>query len=100
MGAGPAGAALALQLADHGLAVTVVEANRRFERPFRGQGLMPSGLEALAALGLAAWPGAEQTAEAWPADVPRRPLRAWSFVLNGRALFTVREPMGSPVPCT
>ena len=101
VGAGPAGAALALQLAGRGLAVTVVEASHRFELSFRGQGLMPSGLEALAELGLAAGPVAgEQAATTWPADVPRRPLRVWSFVINGRSLFTVSEPMGSPVPCT
>ncbi|MEB3255581.1 MAG: FAD-dependent monooxygenase [Synechococcaceae cyanobacterium] len=100
VGAGPAGAALALQLAGRGLAVTVVEASRRFELPFRGQGLMPSGLEALAELGLPARPAAAEPAEAWPAMVPRRALRGWSFVVDGRPLFTVPEPMGSPVPCT
>jgi 2-polyprenyl-6-methoxyphenol hydroxylase-like FAD-dependent oxidoreductase len=95
VGAGPAGAALALQLAGRGgqgpgLAITVVEASRRFEQSFRGQGLMPSGLEALAVID----PGP------WPPSLPRRPLGAWSFVLDGRPFFTVPEPMGSPVPCT
>ena len=90
MGGGPAGLALAWQLSRQGIPLTLVEASPSFERAFRGQGLMPSGLEALAALGL----------DPWPASVPRRPLGGWSFVVNSRPLFTVREPMGSPVPCT
>lgn len=89
MGGGPAGLALAWQLSRQGIPLTLVEASPSFERAFRGQGLMPSGLEALAALGL----------DPWPASVPRRPLGGWSFVVNSRPLFTVREPMGSPVPC-
>ena len=52
VGAGPAGAALALLLASRGLAVTLVERQRDFEREFRGEAMMPSGLEALAALGV------------------------------------------------
>ena len=90
VGGGPAGVALAWQLSRQGIPLTLVEASPSFERAFRGQGLMPSGLEALAALGL----------DPWPASVPRRPLGGWSFVVNSRPLFTVREPMGSPVPCT
>lgn len=90
VGGGPAGVALAWQLSRQGIPLTLVEASRSFERALRGQGLMPSGLEALAALGL----------DPWPASVPRRPLGGWSFVVNSRPLFTVREPMGSPVPCT
>jgi 2-polyprenyl-6-methoxyphenol hydroxylase-like FAD-dependent oxidoreductase len=90
VGGGPAGVALAWQLSRQGIPLTLVEASRSFERAFRGQGLMPSGLEALAALGL----------DPWPPSVPRRPLGGWSFVVNSRPLFTVREPMGSPVPCT
>ena len=48
VGAGPAGLALALQLAEAGLPVTLLEASHSFSRQFRGDGLMPSGLEALA----------------------------------------------------
>jgi 2-polyprenyl-6-methoxyphenol hydroxylase-like FAD-dependent oxidoreductase len=90
VGGGPAGLALAWQLSRQGIPLTLVEVSRSFERAFRGQGLMPSGLEALAALGL----------DPWPPSVPRRPLGGWSFVVDRRPLFTVREPMGSPVPCT
>ncbi len=90
VGAGPAGACLARLLARAGIPVCLVEASRRFDRRFRGQGLMPSGLEALAAMGL--WP--------LPAAIPQRSLRGWSFALDRRELFTVAEPMGSAWPCT
>ncbi len=90
VGGGPAGVTLAWQLSRQGIPLTLVEASPSFERAFRGQGLMPSGLEALAALGL----------DPWPPSVPRRPLGGWSFVVDRRPLFTVIEPMGSPVPCT
>ncbi len=89
-GAGPAGMALACLLARQRIPVTLVEASRRFDRQFRGQGLLPSGLEALAEMGL--WP--------LPASIPQRPLRGWSFVLDRRELFTVSEPLGSSWPCT
>ncbi|MFM7733921.1 MAG: FAD-dependent monooxygenase [Cyanobium sp.] len=89
-GAGPAGACLARLLARAGIPVCLVEASRRFDQQFRGQGLMPSGLEALAAMGL--WP--------LPAGIPQRALRGWSFALDRRELFTVAEPMGSARPCT
>ncbi|MEA5417503.1 FAD-dependent monooxygenase [Synechococcus sp. BA-132 BA5] len=52
MGAGPAGASLALLLARRGLQVDLIDAAGRGGRPFRGEGLMPSGLAALAAMGL------------------------------------------------
>ncbi|AFY28705.1 2-polyprenyl-6-methoxyphenol hydroxylase-like oxidoreductase [Cyanobium gracile PCC 6307] len=90
VGAGPAGASLALLLARRGLAVDLIDATGRGGRPFRGEGLMPSGLAALAAMGL----------EPLPAAVRRRPLTAWSFFLDGQALFEAAEPMGSSVPCT
>ncbi len=90
VGAGPAGAALALQLSARAIPVTLLEASRRFDHQFRGQGLMPSGLEALAAMGL----------EPLPVALPQRALKGWSFVLNGRPFFTVAEPMGSARPCT
>jgi 2-polyprenyl-6-methoxyphenol hydroxylase-like FAD-dependent oxidoreductase len=43
VGAGPAGAAMALLLARCGLGVTLVERETSFERVFRGEGLMPLG---------------------------------------------------------
>jgi 2-polyprenyl-6-methoxyphenol hydroxylase-like FAD-dependent oxidoreductase len=53
VGAGPAGAALAFLLADRGVPVTLVERQRDFGREFRGEMLMPSGVEALERMGLA-----------------------------------------------
>ena len=88
-GAGPAGASLALLLARQGIAVELVEASPSFSRQFRGDALMPSGLEALELMGLLPL----------PESVHQRPLRGWSFWLEGRALFEVAEPMDSARPC-
>jgi 2-polyprenyl-6-methoxyphenol hydroxylase-like FAD-dependent oxidoreductase len=52
VGAGPAGAALALLLVSRGIAATLVERQRDFEREFRGEAMMPSGLAVLDALGV------------------------------------------------
>jgi 2-polyprenyl-6-methoxyphenol hydroxylase-like FAD-dependent oxidoreductase len=53
---------------------------------------MPSGLEALAAMGLSHLLAA----------LPQRPLQGWRFVVNGRPLFSAEEPLGGdPLqPCT
>jgi len=82
VGAGPAGACLAVQLSRAGVSTTLVEASRQFARQFRGEALMPSGLEALAAMGL----------NALLTQVPQRPLRGWRVVVNGQSLFAVPEP--------
>ena len=89
-GAGPAGASLALILARQGIGVQLVEASPSFSRQFRGDALMPSGLEALELMGLLPL----------PAHIHQRPLRGWSFWLEGRPLFEVAEPMGPTRPCT
>ncbi len=52
VGAGPAGAALAYVLAARGIAITLIERQQDFAREFRGEGLMPSGVNALAQCGL------------------------------------------------
>lgn len=52
VGAGPAGAALAYLLARAGGRVTLLERQTDFAREFRGEVLMPSGLDALAQMGL------------------------------------------------
>jgi 2-polyprenyl-6-methoxyphenol hydroxylase-like FAD-dependent oxidoreductase len=52
VGAGPGGAALALLLASRGIATTLIERQHDFEREFRGEVMMPSGLAVLEALGL------------------------------------------------
>jgi 2-polyprenyl-6-methoxyphenol hydroxylase-like FAD-dependent oxidoreductase len=54
VGAGPAGAALGYLLARAGAELTLVERQSDFAREFRGEGLMPSGADALAQMGLAA----------------------------------------------
>jgi 2-polyprenyl-6-methoxyphenol hydroxylase-like FAD-dependent oxidoreductase len=54
VGAGPAGAALAHLLADRGVEVTLLERQLDFEREFRGEVLLPSGVEALEQMGLGA----------------------------------------------
>ena len=90
VGAGPAGLSLALQLARNGQAVTLVEANRSFSRQFRGDALMPCGLEALAHLGLADL----------LCQLPQRRLAGWSVWVEKRRLFQIPEPMGALQPCT
>lgn len=89
VGAGPAGSALALLLARAGVAVELVESQPRHSSLIRGDGLMPSGLEALERMNLGPL----------LATLPRRELRSWSFHLEGRPLFSVAEPMGGPVAC-
>jgi len=90
VGAGPAGLSLALQLARAGQPVTLLEAQTAFSRSFRGDALMPCGLEALARMGLL---GLLQ-------DLPQRPLADWQVWLEGRRLFAVAEPLGALQPCT
>ncbi|PSR15585.1 monooxygenase [filamentous cyanobacterium CCP3] len=90
VGAGPTGATLALMLARRGIPVTLIEAARDFQRQFRGEGLMPSGLDALHQMGLASL----------LETIPHRPLSAWEFWLSDRRLFRANEPLGSARPCT
>lgn len=51
-GAGPAGAVLAYLLARAGVKTTLIERHQDFSREFRGELLMPSGLEPLHQIGL------------------------------------------------
>jgi 2-polyprenyl-6-methoxyphenol hydroxylase-like FAD-dependent oxidoreductase len=91
VGAGPTGITLALLLVKRGITVTLIEAATDFHRVFRGEGLMPSGLDALASMGLSSV--LEQ--------VPHRQFDAWEVILGKKSLFRVEEPMetnGSP--CT
>jgi 2-polyprenyl-6-methoxyphenol hydroxylase-like FAD-dependent oxidoreductase len=90
VGAGPAGAALAVLLARQGIDLTLVERSPSPDREFRGEGLMPSGLEALARMNLLPM----------AASIPQRALRGWTFFLEGTCLFEAAEPMGSVRPCT
>ena len=52
VGAGPAGACLAYLLASRGISVTLLERQKDFSREFRGEALLPSGVEALHQIGL------------------------------------------------
>ncbi|MFO0018077.1 MAG: FAD-dependent monooxygenase [Synechococcaceae cyanobacterium] len=90
MGAGPAGLALALALAERGLAVTLVESSRSAHQAVRGEALMPSGLAALKSLGLSPL----------PPGVPWRRLSGWSFQIEGRELFCWPEPAAPEAACT
>jgi 2-polyprenyl-6-methoxyphenol hydroxylase-like FAD-dependent oxidoreductase len=52
VGAGPAGMALAYLLARRGVGVKVLEMHHDFARPFRGEGLQRSGIDAFRQMGL------------------------------------------------
>jgi len=53
VGGGPAGAVLALLLARQGIAVTLLEAHKDFDRDFRGDTIHPSVMEIMDEIGLA-----------------------------------------------
>ena len=91
IGAGPTGLTLAMLLAQRGIDVKLIEASRNFRRTFRGEALMPSGLEAIEFMGLTDL----------VARIPHRPLDAWEFVIENRSIFRVDEPMEpGGKPCT
>ncbi|MEM1311371.1 MAG: FAD-dependent oxidoreductase, partial [Cyanobacteria bacterium P01_H01_bin.153] len=85
VGAGPAGVTIAYLLATRGVPVALIEKETQFDRVFRGEGLMPSGLEALSEMGL------EDCLE----SIPTRQLNAWDFYVDGQRRMRVVEP-GSP----
>lgn len=91
IGAGPTGLTLAMLLAQRGIAVKLIEASGSFRRIFRGEALMPSGLEAIDRMGLA------DVVE----KIPHRAIDAWEFHIENRPIFRVDEPMESGgKPCT
>ncbi len=91
IGAGPTGSTLAMLLAQRGIAVKLIEASRSFWRIFRGEALMPSGLDAIDQMGLA------DVVE----QIPHRSIDAWEFNIENRPIFRVDEPMESGgKPCT
>ncbi len=73
VGAGPGGATLAYLLARNGVEVTLLERHRDFDREFRGEVLMPSGLEPFAQMGL--WNAVD--------DVPHVKMSGAELYLNG-----------------
>lgn len=83
VGAGPAGAVLALMLVRKGIKVKLIEASRDFKRQFRGEGLMPSGLDALEQMNLLSL----------LLNIPHQTIDRWEFLLSHRNLFSVNEPL-------
>lgn len=83
VGAGPAGAATALLLARSGVDVTLVERERSFERVFRGEGLMPLGIDALFEMGLGEALG----------SIPGRKIESWDILIDGEEVFVIPEPV-------
>jgi 2-polyprenyl-6-methoxyphenol hydroxylase-like FAD-dependent oxidoreductase len=67
VGAGPAGASLAYLLARAGIRTTLLERQTDFAREFRGEALMPSGLDAIRQMGLG--PQLEALPQAVPEQV-------------------------------
>ncbi len=91
VGSGPTGATLALLLVRQGIKVKLIEASSNFERLFRGEGLMPSGLDALKEMGLFKL----------LKDIPHQSIDSWDFLLSGKSLFCVDEPIETNgIPCT
>jgi 2-polyprenyl-6-methoxyphenol hydroxylase-like FAD-dependent oxidoreductase len=82
VGAGPAGAALALLLARYGVAVTLYERETSSERVFRGEGLLPLGVDALCEMGLADVLAA----------LPSRRIVSWNIFIEGQEVFVIPEP--------
>ncbi len=82
VGAGPAGSAIAHLLAQHPIQVILVEQETNWERVFRGEGLMPSGIEALQAMGVSSLLD----------TIPAAKLTAWDFWVDGQRRMRVWEP--------
>ena len=82
VGAGPAGVSTAWLLARQGMKVTLLEKETAFDRLFRGEGLMPAGLDALYQMGL------KETFESVASDQ----LDAWDFYVGGARRMRVIEP--------
>jgi 2-polyprenyl-6-methoxyphenol hydroxylase-like FAD-dependent oxidoreductase len=91
IGAGPTGLTLAMLLAKRGINVKLIEASNSFRRIFRGEALMPSGLEAISQMGLS------DVVQ----NIPHRRFDAWEFYIENRSIFRVDEPMElGGQPCT
>ncbi|MFD9950611.1 FAD-dependent oxidoreductase [Nonomuraea sp. NPDC059023] len=83
VGAGPAGATLALLLARHGARVRLAEREPSAGGVFRGEGLMPLGLDALRQAGL----GDLVT------RIPQRTVERWRIWIDGHEVLTIPEPV-------
>ena len=82
VGAGPAGVSIAWLLARQGYKVTLLEKEAAFDRVFRGEGLMPAGLDALYQMGL------QETFK----KISARQLDAWDFYVGQQRRMRVVEP--------
>ncbi|MEM9264136.1 MAG: FAD-dependent oxidoreductase [Cyanobacteria bacterium P01_F01_bin.13] len=82
VGAGPAGASVALLLARHGIRVTLIEQETTLDRVFRGEGLMPAGMDALHQMKL----------DSLLRRIPHRRLESWHIHLGGKEVFVIPEP--------
>ncbi len=91
IGAGPTGLTLAMLLAQRGIQIKLIEASSNFRRTFRGEALMPSGLDAIEQMNLTEL----------VRQIPHRPIDAWEFIIENRSIFRVAEPMeAGGKPCT
>jgi 2-polyprenyl-6-methoxyphenol hydroxylase-like FAD-dependent oxidoreductase len=88
VGAGPAGVATALLLARHGVEVLLVEREATPDRVFRGEGLLPLGVDALHEMGVDDVLG----------EVPSRTIRSWDIWIDGERSFVVPEPVAQLGP--
>ena len=86
VGAGPAGASLAYLLANRGVEVTLLERQRDFAREFRGEVLMPSGIEAFKQMGL----------QAQLAAVSSYTQQTLEIYMNGKSLISEKLDTTSP----
>ena len=92
VGAGPAGAALAFLLARRGIEVVLLERHTDFAREFRGEVLLPGGLEAVDQMGL--WDAFDRIdhvkLEALELYVNRKRRLRTSFVPDGFGRYAPR----------
>lgn len=83
VGAGPAGATLALLLARAGVQVRLVERETSTARVFRGEGFMPLGIDALREMGLG-----------WSLEeLPGAAVAAWRIFIDGEQVLRIPEPV-------
>lgn len=75
---------MGLLLARHGATVHVLEREPSPGGVFRGEGLMPLGLDALHQMGLGSLID----------EVPGRPVESWRLFIDGQPSFTIPEPVG------
>lgn len=83
IGAGPTGVTLSYLLAQRGIEVTLIESAPDFDRVFRGEGLMPGGLQALEQMGLL---------HELLQQIPTQQIHTWEFMVNDQTMIHANEP--------